>query len=113
MNNIFFQQLQLGIKCTSDESNPLEVYLKKAVHVAWKMLTIQPPMVIAFPSPGEYNDDVHEKDYFSWNYELEGSKNYKLSLLKPALYYFHKNKKPQIKAEVGNLPQPLLTKTLI
>ena len=81
--------------------DPLEIYLKKAIIVAWKMLTIQPPMIVTYPSEENYNPVVHDKDTKRWSSKLKDSE-YDLVFFKPAVYYTFEEKKPVVKAEVGN-----------
>lgn len=106
--NLFYpSQLKLESGCSDAAStkfkNPSEKYLEKAVEVAWKMLTIQPPMIVSFPSKDKYNKDVHDPDGPHWDTKLTQLEESKLIFFQPALYYSHKSKKPKVKAEVGNM----------
>lgn len=79
----------------------MEEFLVKAIEVAWKMLTIQPPMIATFPTEHKYDRSLHDKDGDNWDSSLKSS-DYELVFFNPALYYTYQDKKPQVLAEVGN-----------
>lgn len=67
--------------------------------MAWKMLTIQPPMIATFPTEKKLTRRFHDKDSTHWDPQLE---EYDLVFFHPAVYRTYDDKSPTIQAEVGN-----------
>ena len=82
------------------EHDPKYIFAQGAVKLALRMVTIQPPMVIDYPS--KFNDDVHIKHSSQWRDEYQDRTD--LVYFMPVLYSTCEPSLPIIKGLVGNTP---------
>ena len=86
-----------------DASDAKFHFTEKAVQVAFKMVTMQPPMVIAYPSQFISDSMQHKQETF-WDEELAKSGKYELEYFKPVLYSSCEEDIPIKVGHIGNRP---------
>ena len=69
--------------------------------LAWKMVTINPPMIL--DQPQEFDDNLHERKYGEWNPSLPKTM-YELVYFTPVLYNSYRDNTPVSKGGIGNKP---------